>query len=138
MQTHDMQIRALLCSPSRRFESARVLSQTQARVFSRHVPLKRGDTIGDYTIATMDQTETEFLESYPDYRATHTAKDRRLVLYGTRHRQKRTHNAIGMANRAAPKVGRNNARILASGRVVARRESRGHEIFIAYGSGYRI
>ena len=37
-------------------------------------PLKRSDTIGDYIIATTKQNETEFLESYPDSRATHSAK----------------------------------------------------------------
>ena len=99
--------------------------------------LKRGDTVGDYTIATLAQTEVEFLETYPDKRATHTAKidDTYYTALGT---GKRTHNAIGMANRA-PKGRRNNARILASGRVVASKKiPMDSEIFLAYGSGYRI
>ena len=99
--------------------------------------LKRGDTVGDYTIATLAQTEVEFLETYPDKRATHTAKidDTYYTSLGT---GKRTHNAIGMANRA-PKGRRNNARILASGRVVASKKiPMDSEIFLAYGSSYRI
>jgi len=99
--------------------------------------LKRGDTVGDYTIATLAQTEVELLETYPDKRATHTGK-----IDGTYYTAlgtgKRTHNAIGMANRA-PKGRRNNARILASGRVVASKKiPMDSEIFLAYGSGYRI
>ena len=99
--------------------------------------LKRGETVGDYTIATLAQTEVEFLETYPDKRATHTAKidDTYYTSLGT---GKRTHNAIGMANRA-PKGRRNNARILASGRVVASKLiPKDSEIFLAYGSSYRI
>ena len=99
--------------------------------------LKRGETVGDYTIATLAQTEVEFLETYPDKRATHTAKidDTYYTSLGT---GKRTHNAIGMANRA-PKGRRNNARILASGRVVASKGiPKDSEIFLAYGSSYRI
>ena len=99
--------------------------------------LKRGDTVGDYTIATLAQTEVEFLETYPDKRATHTAKidDTYYTALGT---GKRTHNAIGMANRA-PKGRRNNARILASGRVVASKKiPMDSAIFLAYGSGCRI
>ena len=99
--------------------------------------LRRGGTVGDYTIATVVQTESEFLEAYPDKRATHTAviDDTYYTALGT---GKRTHNAIGMANRA-PKGRRNNARILASGRVVASKGiSKGSEVFLAYGSSYRI
>jgi len=99
--------------------------------------LKRGETVGDYTIATLAQTEVEFLETYPDKRATHTAKidDTYYTSLGT---GKRTHNAIGMANRA-PKGRRNNARILASGRVVASKGiPKDSEIFLAYGGSYRI
>ena len=99
--------------------------------------LKRGETVGDYTIATRAQTELEFLGTYPDKRATHTAKidDTYYTALGT---GKRTHNAIGMANRA-PKGRRNNARILASGRVVASKGiPKDNEIFLAYGAGYRI
>jgi len=100
-------------------------------------PLKRSGTIGDYTIATIKQNETEFLESYPDSRATHTAKinDSYFTALGT---GKRTHNGIGMGNRAASGR-RNNAKILKSGRVVAtRRMGLEDEFFIAYGRGYKI
>ena len=99
--------------------------------------LKRGGTVGDYTIATVAQAESEFLETYPDKRATHTAKidDMYYTALGS---GKRTHNAIGMANRA-PKGRRNNARILASGRVVASKGiPKDSEIFLAYGGSYRI
>jgi len=99
--------------------------------------LKRSDTIGDYTIATIKQNETEFLESYPDSRATHTAKvnDSYFTALGT---GRRTHNGIGMGNRAASGR-RNNAKILKSGRVVAtKRIGLEDEIFIAYGRGYKI
>ena len=45
--------------------------------------LKKGDTIGSYVIATKRQNETEFRESHPSGRATHTAK-----LKGTFHRDR--------------------------------------------------
>ena len=99
--------------------------------------LRRGDTIGDYTIATVDQSEDEFLASYPNARATHTAKikDRYFTALGE---GTRTQNGIGMANRA-PRGRKNNAKIIASGRVVA---SQGippeSEIFLAYGPGFKI
>ena len=122
---------------TRRFGSAIVLIPDAGKGAFAARALKRGDTVGDYTIATLAQTEVEFLETYPDKRATHTAKidDTYYTALGT---GKRTHNAIGMANRA-PKGRRNNARILASGRVVAsKRIPKDSEIFLAYGSSYRI
>ena len=100
--------------------------------------LKRGETVGDYTIATLVQTESEFLEIYPDKQATHTTKidDTYYTALGT---GKRTHNAIGIMANRAPKGRRNSARILASGRVVASKGiSKGSEVFLAYGSSYRI
>ena len=100
-------------------------------------PLKRSGTIGDYTIATIKQNETEFLESYPGPRATHTAKINEFYFTapGT---GRRTHNDTGMGNRAASGR-RNNAKILKSGRVVAtRRMGLEDEFFIAYGRGYKI
>ena len=99
--------------------------------------LRRGDTIGDCTIAIVDQSEDEFLASYPDARATHTSKikDRYNAALGE---GARTQNGIGMANRA-PRGRKNNAKILASGRVVATQGTPPErEIFLAYGQGFKI
>ena len=69
--------------------------------------LRRGETIGNYTVATVRQTEDEFLADNPDGRATHTAKvgEYYHTALGT---GRGTQNAIGMLNRA-PRGGRNNA-----------------------------
>ena len=99
--------------------------------------LQRGDTIGNYIVATVRQSRDEFIEQHPDGRATHTARigDHYYTALGT---GRGTQNAIGMLNRA-PRGGRNNARILASGRVVAsQRIPMDREIFLAYGGSYRI
>ena len=109
------------------------------KVFFAARPLKKNGTIGDYTIATIKQNETEFLEDYPDSRATHTAKINGSY-YTALGTGRRTHNGIGMGNRAASGR-RNNAKILSSGRVVATKnigQKGDEEIFIAYGRGYKI
>ena len=99
--------------------------------------IKQGETLGDYTIATVRQNETDFLQTYPDKRATHTALVNG-VYYTAMGTGKRTQNAIGLANRA-PSGRRNNARILKSGRVIASRPiAAENEIFLAYGSGFKI
>ena len=99
--------------------------------------MKKGDTIGSYVIATKRQTEAEFLKSHPSGRATHTAlvKGEWFTATGVGNR---THNAIGMLN-TAPRGERNNARLLASGRVVASRGvKKDDELLLAYGSSYKI
>ena len=83
------------------------------------------------------QSRQNVLEKCPDKRATNTAKIGELY-YTALGTGRRTHNAIGMANRA-PAGRRNNARILASVRVVASKGiTKDSEICLAYGSGYNV
>ena len=99
--------------------------------------MKKGDTIGSYVIATKRQKKAEFLESHPSGRATHPAiiKGDYFTATGVGNR---THNAIGMINNAG-RGGRNNARLLASGRVVTSRNvKKDDELLLAYGSSYNI
>ena len=99
--------------------------------------LKKGSTIGSYIIATKRQNEAEFLESHPNGRATHTAlvKGGYFTATGVGNR---THNAIGMLNNAV-RGGRNNAKLLQSGRVVTTRNvKKDDELLLAYGSSFRI
>ena len=99
--------------------------------------LKKGSTIGSYVIATKRQNEAEFLESYPSGKATHSAKIKREWFTAT-GAGNRTHNAIGMVNNAG-RGGRNNARLLQSGRVVTSRNvKKDDELLLAYGSSFRI
>ena len=100
-------------------------------------PLKKGDTIANFTTATVKQSPAEFKASYPDGRGTHTARVGQFY-YTALGTGKRTHSAVGLINRASAGA-RNNARILGSGRVVATRLiPRDQEIFLAYGGSYRI
>ena len=100
-------------------------------------PLKKGDTLANFTTATVKQSPAEFKASYPDGRGTHTARVGQFF-YTALGTGKRTHSAVGLINRASSGA-RNNARILASGRVVAtRRIFQDEEIFLAYGGSYRI
>ena len=99
--------------------------------------LKKGSTVGSYVIATKRQKKAEFLESHPSGRATHTAiiKGDYFTATGVGNR---THNAIGMINNAG-RGGRNNARLLASGRVITSRNvKKDDELLLAYGSSYSI
>ena len=99
--------------------------------------LKKGSAIGSCTIATKRQNEAGFLESHPSGRATHTAlvKGEWFTATGVGNR---THNAIGMLNTAG-RGGRNNARLLSSGRVVTTRNvKKDGELLLAYGSSYKI
>ena len=84
-------------------------------------PLKRGDTIANYTTATVKQSPAEFKASYPDKKRkpTHTARVGQFY-YTALGTGVRTNNAVGLINRASAGA-RNNARILGSGRVVATR-----------------
>ena len=99
--------------------------------------LLKGSTVGSYVIATKRQNKAEFLESHPSGRATHTA----IVkgdYYTATGAGNRTHNAIGMLNNSG-KGGRNNAKLLASGRVVTSRNvKKDAELLLAYGSSYKI
>ena len=100
--------------------------------------LKKGDTIGNYTIATVKQTPAEFKNEYPSGRATHTAKVGNYY-YTAKGAGNRTHNAIGTLNTAGKTGLRNNARLLASGRVVTTRGvKKDDELLLAYSSAYRI
>ena len=100
--------------------------------------LKRGGTIANYTTATVKQSPAEFKAPFSDGRKpTHTARVGQFY-YTALGTGKRTHSTVGLINRANSGA-RNNARILASGRVVAtRRISKEEEIFLAYGGSYRI
>ena len=99
--------------------------------------LKKGDTIGSYVISTVKQTPTEFNNEHPSGRATHTAKVGNHF-YTALGAGNRTHNQVGMLN-TAPRGERNNARLLASGRVVASRGvKKDDELLLAYGSSYKI
>ena len=102
-------------------------------------PLKRGDTIANFTTATVKQSPAEFKASYPDkkLKPTHTARVGQFyhTALGT---GVRTNNAVGLINRASSGA-RNNARILGSGRVVAtRRIPENEEVFLAYGGSFTI
>ena len=99
--------------------------------------MKKGGTIGSYVIATVKQTPAEFENEHPSGRATHTAKVGSHY-YTALGAGSRTHNQVGMINTASS-GGRNNARLLASGRVAATRGiKQGDELLLAYGSSYRI
>ena len=99
--------------------------------------LKKNSTIASYVIATVRQTEAQFRDEHPSGRATHTAKVGNLF-YTALGGGNRTHNQVGMLN-TAPRGERNNARLLASGRVAASRlVKKGDELLLAYGSSYRI
>ena len=99
--------------------------------------LKKGDTIATYVVATIKQTEAQFRDEHPSGRATHTAKIG-SHMYTALGAGNRTLNQIGMLNTAS-KGGRNNARLLASGRVVASRGvKKDGELLLAYGSSYKI
>ena len=99
--------------------------------------LKKGSTLASYVIATVKQTPAEFKESHPSGRATHTA-NLGGYFYTALGAGFRTHDAIGMIN-TAPRGERNNARLLASGRVVTSRNVKlGDELLLAYGSSFRI
>ena len=104
-------------------------------------PLKRGDTIANYTTAiTLKQSPAEFKASYPDKKnkPTHSARGGQFYYTALGNNGVRKNNAVGLINRASAGA-RNNARILGSGRVVAtRRISKDEEIFLAYGGSYRI
>ena len=100
--------------------------------------LKKGDTIGSYIVATVRQTPGEFMAEHPSGRATHTAKVGNHY-YTALGAGNRTHNAIGMLNSAGKTGLRNNAKLLASGRVVASRGvKKDDELLLAYGSSYQI
>ena len=100
--------------------------------------LKKGGTIGSYTIATAKQTEAHFRDEHPSGRATHTAKIKNHY-YTVLGAGDRTHNRVEMLN-TAPRGERNNARLLASGRVVASRGGvkKDDELLLATGSSYKI
>ena len=102
-------------------------------------PLKKGDTIANYTTATVKQSPAEFKASYPDGRGTHTARIGQFFYTALGNNDGvRTNNAVGLINRASAGA-RNNARILGSGRVVAtRRIPENQEIFLAYGGSFTI
>ena len=103
-------------------------------------PLKRGDTIANFTTATVKQSPAEFKASYPDKKnkPTHSARVGQFYYTAMGNNDARKNNAVGLINRASAGA-RNNARILGSGRVVATRLiPRDQEIFLAYGGSYRI
>ena len=99
--------------------------------------LKKGSTIGSYVIATVKQTEAQFRDEHPSGRATHTAKIGSHY-YTALGAGNRTQNQVGMLN-TAPRGERNNARLLASGRVVTSRGvKKDAELLLAYSSSYKI
>jgi len=99
--------------------------------------MKKGTTLGSYVIATVKQTEAQFKDEHPSGRATHTAKIGSHY-YTALGAGNRTQNAIGMLNNAG-RGGRNNAKLLASGRVVTSRNvKKDDELLLAYGSSYKI
>ena len=103
-------------------------------------PLKRGDTIANFTTATLKQSPAEFKASYPDKKnkPTHSARVGQFYYTAMGNNDVRQNNAVGLINRASAGA-RNNARILGSGRVVSTRLiPRDQEIFLAYGGSYRI
>ena len=104
-------------------------------------PLKRGDTIANYTTAiTLKQSPAEFKASYPDKRnkPTHSARVGQFYYTAMGNNDVRKNNTVGLINRASAGA-RNNARILGSGRVVAtRRIPENEAFFLAYGGNFRI
>ena len=99
--------------------------------------MKKGTTLGSYVIATVKQTEAQFKDEHPSGRATHTAKIGSHY-YTALGAGNRTQNQVGMLNNAG-RGGRNNAKLLASGRVVTSRNvKKGDELLLSYGSSYNI
>ena len=102
-------------------------------------PLKRGDTIANYTTATtLKQPPAEFKAPFSDKKIKPTHSARVGQFYYTALGTGRNNNAVGLINRASSGA-RNNARVLGSGRVVAtRRIPQDQEVFLACGGSYRI
>ena len=103
-------------------------------------PLKRGDTIANYTTATVKMSPAEFKASFSDkkIKPTHTARVGQFYYTALGNNDVRKNNAVGLINRASSGA-RNNARILGSGRVVAtRRIPENEEVFLAYGGSFTI
>ena len=99
--------------------------------------LKKNGTIATYVVATIKQMEAQFRDEHPSGRATHTAKIGSHY-YTALCAGNRTQNQVDMLN-TAPRGERNNARLLASGRVVTSRNvKKDSELLLAYGSSYRI
>ena len=95
---------APFCSSHRAYRAAQSNIPNAGRGAFAVRDLKKGGTIGSYTIAMKRQNKAEFW-------ATHTAvvKGDYYTATGVGNR---THNAIGMLNNAG-RGGRNNARLLA-------------------------
>ena len=93
--------------------------------------MKKGTTLASYVVATIKQTEAQFRDEHPSGRATHTAKIRSHY-YTALGAGNRTQNQVGMLN-TAPRGERNNARLLASGRVVTSRGvKKDDELLLSY------
>lgn len=91
-----------------------------------------GEFIDDYRHGSLRLSAGEFAARYPSGRATHVWTADGRVYYDAQHAR------CGKLNRA-PRGGRNNARILKSGRIIAtRRINCGDEILVAYGRGYNV
>ena len=99
--------------------------------------MKKGTTLGSYVIATVKQTEAQFKDEHPSGRATHTAKIGSHY-YTALGAGNRTQNQVGMLNNAG-RGGRNNAKLLASGRVITSRNvKKDDELLLSYGSSCKI
>ena len=102
-------------------------------VFAKE-PMRQGAAFADYTLGTKRLTAAEFRQKYTSARATHVWKHPRGAYYDAVDGSK---SIAGMANRA-PRGGRNNAKIKASGRLVTTRAVRANEeLLVSYGGGFR-
>ena len=98
--------------------------------------IRTGEIVGDYTIGTKQLTPGQFRAKYPNGRATHVWSPRgRGTYYDATDGSK---SVAGKANRA-PSGGRNNAKITGGGKLKAKqRITKGREILVGYGAGFRV
>ena len=99
--------------------------------------IKKGEVLADYTVGTRRMTPVEFRATYPNGRATHVwAPKNQSVYYDAKDAVK---SAAGSASTARRTGKRNNAAINNNGKLIANVPiQRGSEIFVPYGSGFRL
>ena len=99
--------------------------------------IKKGEVLADYTVGTKRMNPAQFRAAYPNGRATHVwAPRNQSVYYDAKDAVK---SAAGTANTARQTGKRNNAAINNNGKLVAKVPiKKGNEVFVAYGSGFRL
>ena len=96
--------------------------------------IKKRDKVADYTLGTRQMSQAQLNAAYPRNKPTHVAYIRGSYYDATNSKK----SAAGMINRADRRHSQ-NVRLTGSGSVVAIRNiSTGRELFMNYGSAYRI